>query len=54
MIKKGPVAFPLDEYEFFRDALIVGDLPPQPLEALMTFVEEVCSHCLKHFYICIA
>ena len=41
MIKKAAVAVPIDEYANFRDSLIAGDLPPQPLEALMTFVQEV-------------
>ncbi|ODN03963.1 Dynein beta chain, ciliary [Orchesella cincta] len=41
MIKKAPSAFAKDEFNTFRDALIVGDLPPQPLEALVTFVEDI-------------
>lgn len=51
MLKKSPGTFPIDEITCFRDAIIVGDLPPQPLEALMIFVEEVRNNNNKRYLI---
>lgn len=48
MMKKNPVSFTIDDPTAFRESIIIGELPPQPLEALMTFVEDVrLNTCYK-------
>ena len=40
-IKKEPMVFPREDMEF-KNNLIYGDLSHQPLEQLVTFIEDVC------------
>jgi len=43
-IRKAPLVSPKEEMQHFRDNLVYGDLSHQPLEMLITYIEDVRMH----------